>query len=115
MNPITVIACIGILGFAMPVFGSEEAPQSAPVERDPAADVSYVRITPPTLLKEEAGFAPAQDQVWIPGHWAWQQEFFWRTGHWATKPAGITRWIADAWEHMGGKSRGGEYHAGRWE
>ena len=115
MNSIAVMVRIGILGFATPVFGSEEAAKSAPVERDPAADVSYVRITPPTPLKEEPGLAPAQDQVWIPGHWAWQQEFFWRTGHWATKPAGVTRWTAGVWEHMGGKSRGWEYHAGRWE
>lgn len=83
--------------------------------QDPAADVTYVRIAPPAPLTEAGATAVSDAQVWIPGHWAWQQgAFTWRPGSAVPKPTPTARWQPGAWEHVATRHHGWRYRAGRW-
>ncbi len=55
-------------------------------------EIEYLADAPPeTLELGPVGVAPANDQIWIPGNWMWNENrYAWRPGYWS---AGYDNWV----------------------
>ena len=83
--------------------------------RDPAGDVTYVRMRPPATPLEQAPATLTATQAWIPGHWAWQSgTFIWRSGQVTERPSTDVRWEPGRWVPVVTRHHGWRYRPGHW-
>jgi hypothetical protein len=72
---------------------------SLPLSSNAGVFVS-VTIAPPPLLVYEQPPPPAQDYIWIPGYWAWDEEYedyYWVPGTWVIAPRPRYYWTPGYW------------------
>ena len=82
--------------------------------RNPRANVGvrYVVREPPAERVEVISRAPANDYVWVKGHWAWRRDDYeWIGGHWTQPERGFREWEPGRWEH---DRNGWFWIEGRW-
>jgi hypothetical protein len=61
----------------------------------PPSSYQEVPYPPPAALVEVVSDAPAQDAVWLDGHWVWRGRYYlWRRGGWvaAAPELGYATW-----------------------
>jgi WXXGXW repeat (2 copies) len=67
---------------------------------------------PPQLLEYDQPEAPAPDNMWTPGYWAWGSEgYYWVPGVWVAAPYPGALWTPGYWYFYGGRYR---FHHGYW-
>jgi hypothetical protein len=55
-------------------------------------------VTPPDPPKESIPDAPADNYVWMPGHWIPESGgYLWSPGRWAIPPRPGAKWVPDKW------------------
>ena len=85
---------------------------------DKSYDSSYdsgacVEQAPPQIIIEHhRPRRPANNYVWVDGHWRWNgYKYVWVGGHWRKTPRGYKKWHSGRWEK---RSRGWIWIEGRW-
>lgn len=77
-----------------------------------AADVVYIRLTPPPPRKMRPPPRPHPQAVWIDGYWRWDgARYQWNDGRWELHPPPGRVWSPGQWIHT---SRGWHWMPGRW-
>jgi len=70
-----------------------------------------VNIAPPALPVYVQPPCPAPGYIWMPGYWAWDDDYYWVPGTWVMAPAVGVLWTPGYW----GWSEGAYlWHAGYW-
>ncbi|PNS08125.1 YXWGXW repeat-containing protein [Solilutibacter silvestris] len=73
-----------------------------------------VNFAPPPLLVYEQPMIPASGYLWIPGYWAWDDnygDYYWVPGQWVQPPFAGALWTPGYWAWRGG---GYFFHRGYW-
>src|SRR5215472_2264731 len=70
-----------------------------------------VNIAPPVLPVYVQPPCPAPGYIWVPGYWAWDDDYYWVPGTWVLAPAVGLLWTPGYW----GWGEGAYFwHAGYW-
>ncbi|MBV9315911.1 MAG: YXWGXW repeat-containing protein, partial [Gammaproteobacteria bacterium] len=70
-----------------------------------------VGLPPPALPVYVQPPCPAAGYIWIPGYWAWDEDYYWVPGTWVLAPEPGLLWTPGYW----GWSEGAYlWHAGYW-
>ncbi len=78
----------------------------------PVVYIVYVSRRPPKAKREVAPPRPHHDDVWVPGHWTWENRAYrWAGGGWVQPPEGYHAWVSGRWAH---EKRGWHYVDGHW-
>ena len=70
-----------------------------PVSHDAQAGIVVPRAPPDPIEEIPPDIKPADDAIWVPGYWAWDDEredFLWITGAWRVAPP-ERRWVPGYW------------------
>jgi hypothetical protein len=79
---------------------------------DASQPVMETDQAPPPLLEYDQPEAPAPDNMWTPGYWAWGSEgYYWVPGVWVAAPYPGALWTPGYWYFYGGRYR---FHHGYW-
>src|SRR6516164_9588391 len=70
-----------------------------------------VGIAPPVLLVYVQPPCPAPGYIWMPGYWAWDDDYYWVPGTWVMAPAVGVLWTPGYWGWGEGAYL---WHAGYW-
>ena len=70
-----------------------------------------VNIAPPVLPVYVQPPCPAPGYIWIPGYWAWDDDYYWVPGTWVLAPAVGLLWTPGYWGWAEGAYL---WHAGYW-
>ena len=70
-----------------------------------------VGVAPPVLPVYVQPPCPAPGYIWIPGYWAWDDDYYWVPGTWALAPEVGLLWTPGYWGWAEGAY---EWHAGYW-
>ena len=71
-----------------------------PAGPPPRAEVVYAVRQPPPDRIEVIPAAPADDFIWVQGHWVWRanrNDYEWSAGHWQQLDAGQRAWVPGHW------------------
>jgi hypothetical protein len=91
---------------------AQHQPTVATVVVPGSRDSVVVFNAPPAPHPEAVSPQPSSDNVWIPGHWTWQNNnYAWMGGHWALPPVNNAVWVGPRWEPEGSTFR---FHEGYW-
>jgi hypothetical protein len=68
---------------------------------------------PPPLPREETmPTPPSPTQVWVPGHWTWNNGWQWQAGHFEQPPERTAAWVPGQWIQQG---QNWVWQPGRWQ
>jgi hypothetical protein len=85
--------------------------QSYEDSSDSSAD-QIASIPPPPIPVYAQPPCPEQDDIWVPGYWAWsQQGYYWVPGLWTQPPAQNVVWTPGYWAANDGNYN---WHPGYW-
>jgi len=56
---------------------------------------------PPPPPREESRLAPPPSQVWVPGYWAWNNDWVWVEGRAERPPERMAAWVPGQWTPRG--------------